>query len=179
MVREGCRIGNRVILQNGVIIGADGFGFARESSGRWYKIFPAGITVLGDDVEVQANSCVDRATLGETLVGNDVKIDDLALVGHGSIVGEGTVLCAQVGLAGTTEVGKGCMLGGQVGASGHLKIGDGAMITPQSGVPNDVPAGVLYSGSPVVEHKQWLKNSAAINHVAELLKTVRRLEVRG
>ena len=86
------------------------------------------------------------------------------------------MLCAQVGLAGTTEVGKACMLGGQVGVSGHLKIGDGAMITPQSGVPNDVPPGVLYSGSPVVEHKQWLKNSAAINHLTDLLKTVRRLE---
>ena len=175
-VREGCRIGNRVILQNGVVIGADGFGFARKADGHWYKIFPAGISVLGDDVEIQANSCVDRATLGETLIGDDVKMDCLVQVGHGSKVGERTVLCAQVGLAGTTEVGKACMLGGQVGVSGHLKIGDGAMITPQSGVPNDVPAGVLYSGSPVVEHKQWLKNSAAINHVADLLKTVRRLE---
>jgi UDP-3-O-[3-hydroxymyristoyl] glucosamine N-acyltransferase len=176
VVRESCRVGNRVTLQNGVVIGADGFGFARESSGHWYKIFPAGTSVLGDDVEIQANSCVDRATLGETRVDANVKIDDLVLVGHGSIIGEGTVISAQAGFAGTTEVGKNCMIGGQVGCSGHLKIGDGAMITPQSGVHNDIPPGKLYSGAPAVEHKQWLKNSAAINHLTDLLKTVRRLE---
>jgi UDP-3-O-[3-hydroxymyristoyl] glucosamine N-acyltransferase len=176
VVREACRIGNRVTLQNGVVIGADGFGFARETSGHWYKIFPAGNSVLGDDVEIQANSCVDRATLGETRVDANVKIDDLVLVGHGCTIGEGTVISAQAGFAGTTELGKNCMIGGQVGCSGHLKIGDGAMLTPQSGVHNDVPAGQLYSGAPAVEHKQWLKNSAAINHLTDLLKTVRRLE---
>ena len=175
-VREGCRIGRRVILQNGAVIGADGFGFAREADGRWHKILPIGISVLGDDVEIQANSCVDRATMGETRVDANVKVDDLVLVGHGTTVGEGTVISAQAGFAGTTEIGKNCMIGGQVGASGHLTIGDGAMITPQSGVHNDIPAGELYSGSPAVPHKQWLKNSAAINHVTDLLKTVRRLE---
>jgi UDP-3-O-[3-hydroxymyristoyl] glucosamine N-acyltransferase len=176
VVREACRIGNRVILQNGVVIGADGFGFAREAGGHWYKIFAAGISALGDDVEIQANSCVDRATLGETRVDANVKIDDFVLVGHGSHIGEGTVISAQAGFAGTTEVGKNCMIGGQVGCSGHLTIGDGAMLTPQSGVHNDIPAGKLYSGAPAVEHKQWLKNSAAINHVTDLMKTVRRLE---
>ena len=176
VVREGCRIGNRVVLQNGVVIGADGFGFARESNGQWYKILAAGTSVLGDDVEIQANSCVDRATLGETRIGANVKIDDLVIVGHGCSIGSGTVISAQAGFAGTTEVGANCMIGGQVGASGHMKIGDGAMITPQSGLHNDIPAGQLYSGAPAVEHKQWLKNSAAINHVTELLKTVRRLE---
>ena len=176
-VRDGCRIGNRVVLQNGVVIGADGFGFAREANGHWYKILAAGISVLGDDVEIQANSCVDRATLGETRVNANVKIDDLVIVGHGCTVGSGTVVSAQAGFAGTTEVGRNCMIGGQVGASGHMTIGDGAMITPQSCLHNDIPAGRLYSGSPAVEHKQWLKNSAAINHVTDLLKTVRRLEV--
>src|ERR1700730_6138184 len=176
VVREGCRIGDRVILQNGVVIGGDGFGFAKQPDGRWYKMVQAGITVIGDDVEVQANSCIDRATVGETRVGNGAKFDDLVLVGHGGTVGENTLLCGQVGLAGTTKIGNNCILGGQVGCSGHLTVGDGAMITPQSGVPNDVPPGALYSGSPVVEHRQWLKNAAAISRVPELAKTVRQLE---
>lgn len=176
VVRENCRIGDRVILQNGVVIGADGFGFARQRDGRWYKMLQAGITVIGDDVEIQANSCIDRATVGETRIGKGTKLDDLVLVGHGGSVGENTLLCGQVGLAGTTRVGNNCILGGQVGCSGHLTIGDGAMITPQSGVPNDVPPGALYSGSPVVEHRQWLKNAAAISRVPELAKTVRQLE---
>jgi UDP-3-O-[3-hydroxymyristoyl] glucosamine N-acyltransferase len=176
VVREGCRIGDGVILQNGVVIGADGFGFARDAKGNYHKIPAVGITVLGDDVEVQANACVDRATLGETRIGRGVKIDDLVLVGHGSIVGEKTVLCGQVGLAGSTEVGKGCMLGGQVGCAGHLKIADGAMFTAQTGVPKDVTEAGIYSGYPAIENKQWLKNSAAINHLPDLLKTVRRLE---
>jgi UDP-3-O-[3-hydroxymyristoyl] glucosamine N-acyltransferase len=176
VVREGCRIGDRVALQNGVVVGGDGFGFAKQRDGRWYKMLQAGITVIGDDVEIQANSCVDRATVGETRIGNGAKLDDLVLVGHGGSVGENTLLCGQVGLAGTTKVGNGCILGGQVGCSGHLTVGDGAMITPQSGVPNDVPPGALYSGSPVVEHRQWLKNAAAISRVPELAKTVRQLE---
>ena len=176
VVREGCRIGDRVILQNGVVIGGDGFGFAKQRDGRWYKMLQAGITVIGDDVEIQSNSCVDRATVGETRIGKGAKLDDLVLVGHGGAVGENTLLCGQVGLAGTTRVGNNCILGGQVGCSGHLTVGDGAMITPQSGVPNDVPPGALYSGSPVVEHRQWLKNAAAISRVPDLAKTVRQLE---
>jgi UDP-3-O-[3-hydroxymyristoyl] glucosamine N-acyltransferase len=176
VVREGCRIGNRVILQNGVIVGGDGFGFARQAGGHWHKILQAGITVLEDDVEVQSNACVDRATLGETLIGRGVKIDDLALVGHGSTVGEDSVLCGQAGLAGTSQIGKQCTLAGQTGISGHLTIGDGATITAQSGIGGDVPAGKCYSGSPAVENRQWLKNTAAINRIPGLLQAVRRLE---
>ena len=178
VVREGCRIGDRVTLQNGAIIGGDGFGFARDANQHWHKIPQAGITVLEDDVEVQANSCIDRATLGETLISRGVKIDDLVLVGHGGTVGEDTIVCGQAGLAGTTRVGKGCMLGGQTGLSGHLSVGDGAMLTPQSGVAGDIPAGQLYSGAPAVENRQWMKNSAALNHLPDLLKTVRRLEAQ-
>jgi UDP-3-O-[3-hydroxymyristoyl] glucosamine N-acyltransferase len=176
VVREGCRIGDRVILQNGVVIGADGFGFAKRSDGRWHKILQTGITVLGDDVEIQANSCVDRATLGETVVSRGVKIDDLVLVGHGGRIGEDTLLCGQAGMAGTTTIGKGCILGGQVGLSGHLTVGDGAMLTPQTGVSSDIPPNSLYSGAPAVEHKQWLKGSAAFKRLPNLLSTVRRLE---
>jgi UDP-3-O-[3-hydroxymyristoyl] glucosamine N-acyltransferase len=176
VVREGCRIGNRVILQNGVVIGGDGFGFAKQNDGRWRKIPQTGIAVLGDDVEIQANSCVDRATVGETFIARGVKIDDLVLVGHGGKIGEDTLLCGQAGMAGTTTIGKGCILGGQSGCSGHLTVGDGAMLTPQTGVSSDIPANSLYSGAPAVEHKQWLKGSAAYKRLPELLATVRRLE---
>jgi UDP-3-O-[3-hydroxymyristoyl] glucosamine N-acyltransferase len=176
VVREGCRIGNRVLLQNGAVIGGDGFGFAKRADGRWHKILQSGVTVLGDDVEIQANSCVDRATVGETTISRGVKIDDLVLVGHGGKIGEDTLLCGQVGMAGTTTVGKGCILGGQVGCSGHLTVGDGAMLTPQTGVSSDIPENSLYSGAPAVEHKQWLKGSAAFKRLPEMLNTVRRLE---
>ena len=176
VVREACRIGNRVLLQNGVVIGGDGFGFAKQADGRWHKILQSGVTVLGDDVEIQANSCVDRATVGETTISRGVKIDDLVLVGHGGRIGEDTLLCGQAGMAGTTTIGKGCILGGQVGCSGHLTVGDGAMLTPQTGVANDIPPNSLYSGAPAVEHKQWLKGSAAFKRLPELLNTVRRLE---
>jgi len=176
VVRENCRIGDRVLLQNGAIVGGDGFGFAKQSDGRWYKMLQSGITVIGDDVEIQANACVDRATVGETRIARGAKLDDLVLVGHGSSVGENTLLCGQVGLAGSTKIGNGCILGGQVGCSGHLTVGDGAMITAQSGVPNDVPPGALYSGYPAVENREWLKNSAALRRVPELAKTVHRLE---
>ncbi len=176
VVREACRIGHRVLLQNGVVIGGDGFGFAKLPNGAWRKTMQAGTAVLGDDVEVQANSCIDRATIGETRVERGAKIDDLVLVGHSSSVGEDTLLCGQSGLAGTTTVGNRCILAGQVGVAGHLTIGDGATITAQSGVPNDVPPKVLYSGYPAIDNKQWLQNMAALNHLPQLLKTVRRLE---
>jgi UDP-3-O-[3-hydroxymyristoyl] glucosamine N-acyltransferase len=176
VVREGCRIGHRVILQNGVVIGGDGFGFAPQPDGRWHKMQSAGTAVLADDVEVQANACVDRATIGETRIERGAKLDDLVLVGHSSVVGEDTLLCGQTGLAGTTTVGKRCILAGQAGSAGHLTIGDGAVITAQSGVPNDVPAGVVYSGYPAVEREQWLQNMSALNQLPKLLKTVRRLE---
>ncbi len=176
VVRENCRIGDRVILQNGVVIGGDGFGFAKQRDARWYKMLQSGTTVIGDDVEIQSNSCVDRATVGETRVASGAKLDDLVIVGHGSSVGENTLLCGQVGLAGSTKIGNNCVLAGQVGCSGHLTVGDGATITAQSGVPGDVPPGAIYSGYPAVENRQWLKTSAAVNRLPELAKTVRQLE---
>src|SRR6202171_6548116 len=122
VVREFCRLGDRVILQNGVVIGGDGFGFAKQRDGTWHKMLQAGPAVLEDDVEVQSNSCVDRATIGETRIGRGAKIDDLVLVGHGSRVGANTLLCGQVGLAGSTKVGSDCILAGQVGSGGHITI---------------------------------------------------------
>ena len=135
IVREGCRIGNRVILQNGAVIGGDGLGFAKQKDGTWYKMQQSGPAVLEDDVEVQSNACVDRATVGETRIGRGTKLDDLVLVGHASQIGANTMLCGQVGLAGSTKVGSGCILAGQVGTAGHLSIGDGAVITAKSGIP--------------------------------------------
>jgi len=178
VVREGCRIGNRVTLQNGAIVGGDGFGFVKLPDGRWRKMLHPGLAVLEDDVEIQANACVDRASVGETRIRRGAKLDDLVLVGHASQVGEDTLLCGQVGLAGTTRIGKGCILAGQVGVAGHLTIGDGAVITARSGVPNDVPPGAIYSGYPAVENKRWLKNSAGLNHLPDLQKKVRELEVK-
>jgi UDP-3-O-[3-hydroxymyristoyl] glucosamine N-acyltransferase len=174
VVRENCRIGHNVLLQNGVVIGGDGFGFAKTHNGSWHKIPQPAPVVLEDNVEVQSNSCVDRASVGETRIGRGAKIDNLVQVGHGSSVGENTLLCAQAGLAGTTEIGKNAILAGQVGVSGHCKVGDGAMITAQSGVPHDVPAGAYVSGAPAVDHKLWLKYSALLPKLPEMLKALRR-----
>src|SRR5712671_2417236 len=176
VVREFCRVGHRVILQNGSIIGGDGLGFARQTDGTWYKMRQSGPAVLEDDVEVQANACVDRATVGETRIGRGSKLDDLVLVGHASRVEANTMLCGQVGLAGSTKVGSNCILAGQVGTAGHLTVGDGAVITAQSGVPSDVPARSLFSGYPAVDNRQWLKTMAALNRLPELQKRVRELE---
>ncbi len=176
IVRESCRLGNRVILQNGVVIGGDGLGFAKQKDGAWYKMAQSGPAVLEDDVEVQANACVDRATVGETRIGRGTKLDDLVLIGHASQVGSNSMLCGQVGLAGSTKIGQNCILAGQVGTAGHLTVGDGAVITAQSGVPTDVPPRSLYSGYPAVENREWLKTMAALNRLPDLQRRVRELE---
>ena len=174
-VREDCRIGNRVLLQNGVVVGSDGFGFAREANGKWKKMRQAGIAVIGDDVEIQAHSAIDRATVGQTQIGRGTKIDNLVQVGHACKVGEDTLLCGQVGLAGTTHVGNRVILAGRVGTAGHLTIGDGATLTAQSGVPADVPAGAIYSGYPAMDNLAWRKSVAVFNRLPELQKELRQL----
>jgi UDP-3-O-[3-hydroxymyristoyl] glucosamine N-acyltransferase len=174
VVRESCRIGRDVILQNGVVIGADGFGFAKTAEGGWHKIPQPAPVVIGDDVEVQANSCIDRASVGETRIGRGVKVDNLVQVGHGAQVGEDALLCAQVGLAGSTEIGNKVILTGQVGVVGHCKVGENAIVTPQSGVANDIAAGAIVSGSPAVDHKAWLKYSAILPRLPEIVRAVRQ-----
>jgi UDP-3-O-[3-hydroxymyristoyl] glucosamine N-acyltransferase len=174
-VREDCHIGNRVLLQNGVTVGSDGFGFARRQDGTWQKIRQSGIAVIEDDVEIQAHSAVDRATVGETHIGRGTKIDNLVQVGHACKVGEDTLLCGQVGLAGTTKVGNRCILAGQVGAAGHLTIGDRATLTAQSGVPTDVPPNAIYSGYPAMDNLAWRKSVAIFNKLPELQKELREL----
>lgn len=175
-MRESCQLGDNVILQNGVIIGADGFGFAKDNAGNWHKIVQSGPTILEDSVEVQANACVDRASIGETRIMKGTKIDNLVQVGHGCTVGQNTMLCAQVGLAGSTVIGNNVILAGQVGVAGHCKIGDGAVATAQSGIPNDVPSGQMVSGYPAIENRSWLRTVAAYNKLPEIARAVRSLE---
>ena len=174
VVREGCHLGDRVILQNGAVVGSDGFGFAKQENGSWYKIPQSGAVLIGDGVEVQANSCIDRASIGQTEIAAGVKIDNLVQVGHGSRVGEHTLLCAQVGLAGSSGVGKHVVLAGQVGVVGHSFIGDGATVTAQSGVPGDVEPGAVISGSPAFEHRAWMRSISAFRRLPEIARQVRK-----
>lgn len=174
IVREFCRIGNNVLLQNGVVIGGDGFGFAKDDIGHWHKIPQMQPVLIGDDVEIQSNACIDRASVGETRIGRGTKIDNLVQVGHGSHIGEHSLLAAQVGIAGSTDIGNKVILTGQVGVVGHCKVGDGAIVTPQSGVAGDIEAGAIVSGAPAVDHKLWLKYSAALNRLPELIKLLRK-----
>jgi UDP-3-O-[3-hydroxymyristoyl] glucosamine N-acyltransferase len=173
VVREYCRLGNNVLLQNGVVIGADGFGFAKDDFGRWHKIPQPMPVVIEDDVEIQANSCIDRASVGETHIARGAKIDNLVQVGHGSHIGEHSLLASQVGLAGSTHIGNHVILTGQVGVVGHCTIGDGAIVTPQSGVAGDIAPGAIVSGAPAIDHKLWLKVSALLSRLPEIAKAAR------
>ena len=173
VVRENCRLGDNVLLQNGAVIGGDGFGFAKDDAGRWHKIPQPQPVVIEDDVEIQANSCIDRASVGETHIGRGTKIDNLVQVGHGSRIGEDSLLAAQVGIAGSTEIGNRVILTGQVGVVGHCKVGDNAIVTPQSGVAGDIEAGAIVSGAPAVDHKLWLKYSALLSRLPEIARAVR------
>jgi UDP-3-O-[3-hydroxymyristoyl] glucosamine N-acyltransferase len=176
IVREGCQLGDNVTLQNGAVIGADGFGFAKAQDGSWTKILQTGPAVLEDSVEVQANACIDRASVGETRIARGAKIDNLVQVGHGSSVGENSLLCAQVGLAGSSNVGNNVILAGQVGVAGHLTIGDGAVATAQTGIPSDVAPGAVVSGYPAMDNKAWLRTVAAVNRLPDLIRKLRSQE---
>jgi UDP-3-O-[3-hydroxymyristoyl] glucosamine N-acyltransferase len=176
VVREHCRVGSRVILQPGAIIGGDGLGYAKQKDGTWYKMVQSGPAVLEDDVEIQSNSCIDRATVGETRIGRGTKIDDLVLVGHASQLGANNMICGQTGLAGSTKIGDNCIFAGQSASSGHLTVGDNVIVTAQSGLPRDVASNQIRSGSPAVDNKLWLKYTAALSRLPDLQKRVRELE---
>lgn len=175
VVRENVAIGDDVILQNGAVVGGDGFGFARQSDGAYYKIVQAGSVTVEDGVEIQANSCIDRATIGETRLRRGVKVDNLVQVGHGCDIGENTLLCAQAGLAGSSKVGRQVVLAGQVGVAGHLTIGDNVIATAQSGVPSDVEPGQTISGSPAIDHGLWLKCVALYAKLPEMYAALKKL----
>src|SRR5437868_266488 len=177
-LREDVVIGKRCIIQNHAVIGGDGFGFAKDDQGQWYKIPQVGRVIIEDDVEIGACSTIDRAALGETIVRSHTKIDNLVQVGHGSTIGTNSLICAQVGLAETTNVGNNVILAGQVGTAGHLTIGDGVIAIAQTGIPHSVEPGRTVSGSPFVDHKLWLKASAIYAKLPELYKTLRNLENR-
>jgi UDP-3-O-[3-hydroxymyristoyl] glucosamine N-acyltransferase len=174
VVRENCVLGDDVVLQNGAVVGSDGFGFAKDETGRWRKIPQSGPTILGDRVDVQTNSCIDRASVGATRIGDGVKVDNLVQVGHGSSVDDNSLLCAQVGLAGSTHVGKNVILAGQVGVAGHCHIGDNVVAIAQAGLHGDIPAGSMLAGSPAFDHKQWLRATALFSKLPELIRQMQR-----
>jgi UDP-3-O-[3-hydroxymyristoyl] glucosamine N-acyltransferase len=177
-VREGCRIGRRVIVQNGAVIGGDGFGFARGEDGRYEKIPQVGIVVVEDDVEIGALVAIDRASMKETRIGRGTKIDNLVQIGHSVAVGRDTVLAGQVGIAGSTRIGDGVTLAGQVGVAGHITVGDRVVATAQTGIPSSVDPGAVVSGYPAIDNRAWLKASAVFHRLPELLRRLRELEAR-
>lgn len=178
-VEERCVVGARCILHASSVVGSDGFGFALDlEKPEHLKIPQAGIARLEDDVELGACSTIDRATLGETVVGKGTKIDNLVQVAHNVRIGPMGILCAQSGISGSSELGQGVVLAGQVGVVGHVKLGDLARVGAQSGVTNDVPQGATVTGSPAVEHAHFLRISASLQRLPELIKEVRALKKR-
>ena len=175
VVREDVVIGDRVVLHAGVVVGSDGFGFVPLPDAP-VKIPQTGTVVIEDDVEVGANTTIDRATLGATIVRRAAKLDNLVMVGHNCEIGEASFLAAQAGLAGSTKLGRNVMMGGQAGAAGHLTIGDRAQIVAQSGVPSSVGADQIVGGYPALEVTRWRRISAALLRLPELLRRVRVLE---
>lgn len=173
-IYHDCLVGNNCILHSGSVIGADGFGFAPTSDG-YDKIPQIGIAILEDDVEVGANTCIDRATMGATIIRKGVKLDNLIQIAHNDEVGSHTVMAAQAGVAGSTKIGEWCMIGGQVGIAGHSRIGNKVGLGAQSGVPGDLKDGSQLIGTPPMELKQYFKTSVAQRSLPDMLKEVRQL----
>jgi len=178
VIRERVVVGKNCVLQNNAVIGSDGFGYARQLNGDWYRMIQTGTVIIEDDVDIGACVTIDRPTLGETRIKRGTKIDNLVHVGHGCLIGANNLLCAQVGLAGSSRTGTNVVLTGQVGVAGHLTIGDGTIVTPQSGIANSVESGKTISGSPAIDHNKWLRSSAAFPRLPETQRTVRALESR-
>ena len=177
-IRERCRVGNRVVIQNGAVIGSDGFGFAPRPDGTYQKIPQAAPVVIEDDVEIGANTTIDRPAVGETRIQAGTKIDNLVMVAHGVHVGRNVMLISQVGIAGSTTIGDSSVLAGQVGVAGHLHIGKGTKATAQTGIPNSLPDGSFVSGYPAIDNREWLKSSAVFRRLPEMKKALAALEKR-
>jgi len=176
-IRDGVKLGSRVVLHNGVVLGSDGFGFTQES-GQYHKIPQVGTVVIEDDVEIGANTAIDRSMLGETRICSGVKLDNLIQIGHNCTVGEHTVISGQAGVSGSTHIGKYVRIGGQAGFAGHIRIGDRAAIGAQAGVSKNVPEGIMVSGYPAKPHRDELRLEAAVRRLPELLKEVKELKIK-
>jgi UDP-3-O-[3-hydroxymyristoyl] glucosamine N-acyltransferase len=181
VIRERCVVGDRVILQPGCVIGSDGFGFALDLEGegqgpRHYKVPQAGNVVVEDDVEIGANSCVDRATLGTTRIGRGAKIDNLVQIAHNVVVGPLSILASQVGISGSTKLGMGVVAWGQAGIIGHLTIGDRANIAAQAGLARDLEPGERVAGSPAVADVRWARNAAVYDRLTDMRRELRELQ---
>jgi UDP-3-O-[3-hydroxymyristoyl] glucosamine N-acyltransferase len=177
-IRENSVVGRRVIIHNNAVIGSDGFGFAKDESRRWLKIPQTGRVVIEDDVEIGAGTTIDRASTGETRIKRGAKLDNLIQVGHSCAIGEDALVCAQVGMAGSSRVGDRVILTGQVGIGGHITVGDDAILYPQSGVPNDVAAGEILVGTPAFEVSAFWRAIAVFKKLGDLPKRIRALEKR-
>lgn len=175
-VYHGCRIGNNCIVHAGSVIGSDGFGFAPQADGSYKKIPQIGIVILEDDVELGANTTIDRATMGATIIRRGVKLDNLVQIAHNVEVGENTVMAAQVGIAGSTKIGSQCMFGGQVGVAGHRHVGNRVVIGAQSGIPNDVKDNMELMGYPAVPKVEFARQTVHIKRLAQLNQTVKELQ---
>ncbi len=176
-VRERCQIGARVIIHNGVVIGSDGFGYRRRA-GRWLKIPQTGIVVIEDDVEIGANTTVDRARFGETRIGRGAKVDNLVQIAHNVVIGPDTAIAAQVGIAGSSHVGARVQLGGQAGIAGHLHVGENAVVGAQSGVTKDVAPGTYVVGFPAMPQREAFESHAHVKRLPELKERLATLEKR-
>ncbi|NJD90088.1 MAG: UDP-3-O-(3-hydroxymyristoyl)glucosamine N-acyltransferase [Geobacter sp.] len=176
-IRERCRIGKRVILHNGVVIGSDGFGYAPDGKS-YYKIPQIGIVVIEDDVEVGANTTIDRAALDKTIIGRGSKIDNLVQIAHNVVVGENTVMAAQVGVAGSTKIGRNVTVGGQVAFAGHVTVADNTMLGGRTGVTSSITEAGIYSGLPAIPHKDWLRSSIIFTRLPEMRSSLTALEKR-
>jgi UDP-3-O-[3-hydroxymyristoyl] glucosamine N-acyltransferase len=177
-IRDRVRVGSRVIVQDGAVIGSDGFGFARRPDGSHHKIPQIGSVVVEDDVEIGANTTIDRPAVGETRIGAGTKIDNLVQIAHGVAIGRNVLLAAQVGIAGSSTLEDSVTLAGQVGVAGHLIIGKGAVATAQTGIPNSVDPGAFVSGYPAIPNRDWLKSSAVFRKLPQLRKLVTDLQKR-
>ncbi len=177
VVRDGCALGDRVIVHSGAVIGSDGFGYDTRG-GRHHKIPQIGNVVLENDVEVGANTTIDRARFGRTLIGEGTKIDNLVMIAHNVVIGKHCIICAQVGIAGSAEIGNYVILAGQAGIVGHIRIGDGAIIGAQSGVSNDIEPKARVVGSPPRPGGTWKRTVVRIDRLGELYDRVRKLEAK-
>lgn len=177
-IRENCVIGSRCIIHNNTTVGSDGFGYAKDEEKRWLKIPQVGRVVLEDDVEIGANTAIDRASVGETRIKRGAKIDNLVQIGHSCTVDEDALICSQTGLAGSSVIGKRVVLAGQVGIAGHLRVGDDAVLTAKSATSHDVEPGKVISGIPGFDNKEWLRSTAAYRRLSEMAQNIRDLRKR-